>query len=64
MFLCLGAVIFIKRISARFQVFTAASKEMTVFWAAAPCSLVDIDRLFRDAYYLHHHPDEGHSKFL
>jgi hypothetical protein len=26
----------------RFQVLTAASMKMTVFWDAAPCSLVDI----------------------
>jgi hypothetical protein len=32
---------------ARFQVLTAAGVKMAVFWYAAPCSLVDIDRRFR-----------------
>jgi hypothetical protein len=27
--------------------------KMTVFWDIVPCSLVDIDRHFRDAYCLH-----------
>jgi hypothetical protein len=27
---------------------------MAVSWDVAPCSLVDIDRRFREAYYLHH----------
>jgi hypothetical protein len=38
----------------RFQVFMAVSMKMTVFWNVAPCSLVEIDRRFRGAYYLHH----------
>jgi hypothetical protein len=33
----------------RFQVLTAASMKMTVFWDFAPCSLVEIDRRFRGA---------------
>jgi hypothetical protein len=28
--------------------------KMTVFWVVAPCSLVEIERHFRDAPYLHH----------
>jgi hypothetical protein len=36
----------------RFQVLKAASMKMTVFWDIAPCSLVEIDRRFGDAYYL------------
>jgi hypothetical protein len=28
--------------------------KMAVFWVVAPCSLVEIDRRFRDAYCLHH----------
>jgi hypothetical protein len=27
---------------------------MTAFWDKAPCSLVEVDWHFRDAYYLHH----------
>jgi hypothetical protein len=38
----------------RFQVLTAASMRMTVFWDDAPCSLVEIHRRFRDAYCLRH----------
>jgi hypothetical protein len=32
---------------ARFQVLTAASIKMTVFWGVASCSFVEIDRRFR-----------------
>jgi hypothetical protein len=28
--------------------------KMTVFWDVTPCSLVEIDRIFRGAYCLHH----------
>jgi hypothetical protein len=38
----------------RFKVLTATSMKMTVFSDVAPCSLVDTDRRFRDAYCLHH----------
>jgi hypothetical protein len=38
----------------RFQVLTAVSMNMTVFWDVAPCSLVEIDRRFRGAYCLYH----------
>jgi hypothetical protein len=31
---------------------------MTVFWNVAPCRLVEVYRLFRGAYYLHHQSDE------
>jgi hypothetical protein len=37
----------------RFQVLTAASMKMTVFWDVAPCSLVEIYRRFRGAYCLY-----------
>jgi hypothetical protein len=33
--------------NVRFQVLTATSMKMTVFWVVAPCCLVDIDRRFR-----------------
>jgi hypothetical protein len=42
----------------RFQVLTALSLNMTVFWDVAPCSLVEVDRHFRGAYGLHHQGDE------
>jgi hypothetical protein len=38
----------------RYQVLTAASMKMTVFWDIAPCRLAEIDRHFRGAYCLHH----------
>jgi hypothetical protein len=38
----------------RYQVLTAASMKMTVFWDVAPCSLVEVYRRFRGAYFLHH----------
>jgi hypothetical protein len=37
-----------------FQVLTPTSMYMAVFWDVAPCSLVDTDRRFRGAFYLHH----------
>jgi hypothetical protein len=33
--------------------------KMTVFCDVAPCSLEDIDRLFRRANCLHHQSDDG-----
>jgi hypothetical protein len=54
----------------RFQVLTAASTKVTVFWDVAPCSLVEIDRGFRGVYRLHHHRsdddqgDDGGSRHL
>jgi hypothetical protein len=43
----------------RFQVVTATSMKMAVFWDVAPCSLIDTDRHFRGAYCLHHQGDEA-----
>jgi hypothetical protein len=37
-----------------FQVLTAASMKMTIFWNAAPCSLAEVYRRFRGASFLHH----------
>jgi hypothetical protein len=52
----------------RFQVLTAMSMKMTVFWDIAPCSLVEINLYFRGTYCLHHQsdhrPDDGGSKHL
>jgi hypothetical protein len=36
----------------RFQVLTAASTKITAFWDTEPCSPVEVDRRFRDAYCL------------
>jgi hypothetical protein len=38
--------------------------KMTAFWDIAPCNVVEIDRHFRGAYCLHHHPDHGGSTYL
>jgi hypothetical protein len=49
----------------RFQVLTAASMKMAVFWVLVPCSLVELYRRFRGAFCLHHHrPDNGGSKHV
>jgi hypothetical protein len=49
----------------RSQVLTAASMKMTAFWDIALCSLVEVDRRFRGAYWLHPHIiDDGGSKRL
>jgi hypothetical protein len=37
-----------------FQVFTAASKKMAIFWVVAPYGLVEVYRRFREACCLHH----------
>jgi hypothetical protein len=42
----------------RFQVLTAASMKMAVFWVVTLCSLVEVYRHFRGAYCLHHQSDE------
>jgi len=31
---------------------------MTAFWDIVPCSLVEVDRCFRGAYWLHHQGDD------
>jgi hypothetical protein len=48
----------------RFQVLTAASMKMAVFWVVALCSLVEVYSRFRGAYCLHHCPDYVGSKHL
>jgi hypothetical protein len=46
--------LYLLRTLVRFQVLTAASVKLTVFWDMAPCSLIEADRRFRSAYCLHH----------
>jgi hypothetical protein len=55
----------------RFEVLTAVSMKMAVFWAVAPCSLVEVYRRFTGASCLHHQgclhyhrPVGGGSKHL
>jgi hypothetical protein len=43
----------------RFQVLTAASMKMVVFWVVAPCSLVEVYRNFKDDCCLRHQSDES-----
>jgi hypothetical protein len=35
-----------------------------VFWDVEPCSNVEVDRLFKGAYCLHHKGDDGGSTHL
>jgi hypothetical protein len=44
--------------SVRFQVLTAASMKIAVFWAVAPCFLVEVYRRFKGAYCLHNQSDD------
>jgi hypothetical protein len=43
-----------------FEVLTAVSTKIAVFWVVAPCSLVEVYQRFRDT----HRPDDGGSKDL
>jgi hypothetical protein len=37
-----------------FHVLTVANMKTTVFWDSTACSLVEVNRRFRDANFLHH----------
>jgi hypothetical protein len=41
-----------------FEVLTAVSMKIAVFWVVAPCSLVEIYQRFRGPSCLHHQGDE------
>jgi hypothetical protein len=45
----------------RFEVLTAASMKMDVFWVVAPCNLSEVYRHFRGDCCLHHQGDEQPS---
>jgi hypothetical protein len=48
-----------------FEVLTAASMKMAVFWVVAPCNLVQVYQRFGGACCLHHQgPDDGGSKHI
>jgi hypothetical protein len=51
-------VLFGRRCQLIFEVLTAASMKMAVFWVVAPCSLVEIYRRFRGACCIHIQGDE------
>jgi hypothetical protein len=46
-----------QRIVVGFEVFTAVSTKMAVFWFVAPCSLVEFYQRFRGPCCLHHQGD-------
>jgi hypothetical protein len=41
-----------------FEVLTAVSTKMAVFWVVAPCSLVEVYKRFRGPCCLHHQGDK------
>jgi hypothetical protein len=43
----------------RFQALTAPSMKIRAFWDVAPCSLIRVDRRFRDVYCLYHQGGDG-----
>jgi len=49
----------IEVLKVRFQVLTAASMKMYLFWVLAPCTFVEIGRRFRCAHCLDHQGDES-----
>jgi hypothetical protein len=47
-----------------FEVLTAASMKMALFWFVAPCCLVEVYRSSRGTCHLHHQGDDGGSNSL
>jgi hypothetical protein len=45
-----------------FEVLTAVSTKMAVFWIVAPCSLVEVYQRFRGPCCLHHQGPSGHRR--
>jgi hypothetical protein len=51
--------------SVGFEVLTAVSTKVAVFWVVAPCSLIEANQRFRGPCCLHHYrPDDGDSNHL
>jgi hypothetical protein len=46
------------KVRVGFEVITAVSTKMVVFWVVAPCSLVEVYQRFRGPCCLHHQVDE------
>jgi hypothetical protein len=46
-------------INVRYIPFKYSDAKITLFWDIAPCSVVEVDRRFRVAYCLRHHPGSG-----
>jgi hypothetical protein len=55
-------ILAVKKSFLTFQVLTAASMKMTVFWNVAQSSLVELDRRFRRAYCLHYQDNYLHTR--
>jgi hypothetical protein len=47
-----------QHLTVGFEVLTAVSTKMAVFWVVAPCSLVEVYRRFGGTYCLHHQGNE------
>jgi hypothetical protein len=47
-----------------FEILTAVSTKMAVFWVVAPYSLVEVQQRFKGPCCLHHQGDDGGSKDL
>jgi hypothetical protein len=47
-----------------FEVHTAASKKIAVFWVVVPCSLIEVYRRLRRTCCLHHQGNDRGSKYL
>jgi hypothetical protein len=57
--------IFSKRlIRVRFHVLKALSVKTAAFWDIALCTLLEVERLFRGAYFLHHCTDDGGNTYF
>jgi hypothetical protein len=52
------------RQKAGFEVLTAVSMKMTVFWVVAPCSLVKVYQRFRGPCCLYHQGDNPEDSHL
>jgi hypothetical protein len=50
---------FSKKQAVGFEVFTAVSTKMAVFWVVEPCSLVEVYRRFRGPCCLHYQGESG-----
>jgi hypothetical protein len=47
-----------------FEVLTAVSNKMAVFWVVAPCSLVEVYQRFRGPCCLHHYSSPWETQIL
>jgi hypothetical protein len=52
------------KVKVGFEVLTALSTKIAVFWVVAPCSLVEVYGRFRGPCCLHHKGDKSSSGYL